>query len=106
MLSMDEQRILREIEHGLRHDDPWFGWHLTMVRIRDLRHRRSARVCLVMELAFVALTVAGAVCGLPALLILGAGFGVLVPMVALVCWLPPPDTPDRSPLPPLTFGCW
>lgn len=106
MLSVEEQRMLREIEHGLRHDDPWFGWHLCMVRIRALRHRRGARVCLVMELAFVALTVAGAVYGLPGLLILGAGFGVLVPMVALACWLPPPDPPDGSPPPPPTFGFW
>lgn len=53
MLSADEQPILRQIEHDLRHDDRWFGWHLAMVRIRDLRPRRSARVCLVIELALV-----------------------------------------------------
>lgn len=106
MLSVEEQRRLREIEHGLRHDDPWFGWHLAMVRIRDLRHRRSARVCLVIELAFVALAIVGAVFALPTLLILGVGFAVLVPMVALVCWLPPPDPPDRPPPPPMTFGYW
>lgn len=106
VLSAEEHRILQQIEHGLSQDDPWFGWHLAMVRIRDLRHRRGARVCLVIEPAFVALAVLGAVVGSPALLILGAGFGVLVPMVALVCLLPPPELPDGSPPPPLTFGYW
>ncbi|NKQ58857.1 DUF3040 domain-containing protein [Amycolatopsis sp. K13G38] len=106
MLSTEEERIMRQIERGLRHDDPWLGRHLAMVRMRALSRRRGARVCLVMELAFVVLTVAGAVCGLPALLMLGAGFGVLVPMVALACWLPPPDPPDGSPLPPLMLGWW
>lgn len=105
MLSVEEQRMLREIEHGLHHDDPWFGWHLAMVRIRDLRRRRSARVCLVIELAFVALAIVGAAFALPTLLILGAGFGALLPMVALAFWLPPPDPPDRPP-PPMTFGYW
>lgn len=103
-MSAEEQRILHQIEHGLRRDDPWFGWHLAMVRVRDLRRRRSARVCLMIEPAFVALAICGAVFGLPALLIIGAGFGVLVPMVALVFLLPPPDPPDGAPPPPLTFG--
>ncbi|HEX5114622.1 MAG TPA: DUF3040 domain-containing protein [Pseudonocardiaceae bacterium] len=97
---MEEERALRQIEHGLRHDDPWFGWYLAMVRIRDLRHRRSARVCLVLELAFVALAVVGVVFDLPTLLILGTAFSVLVPLVALVWWLPPVGPPDAPPTPP------
>lgn len=97
MLSADEQRILRQIEHDLRHDDRWFGWHLAMVRVRDLRHRRAARVCLVIELALVALTVVGGVFGMPELLVIGAGYGVLLPLVALVFWLSPPEPPDAPP---------
>lgn len=49
MLSADERRILRQIEHDLRHDDRWFGWHLGLVRVRDLRRRRGVRVCLVAD---------------------------------------------------------
>lgn len=97
MLSAKEQRALREIEHGLRHDDRWFGPHLVLVRIRDLRYRRSARVCLVIELAFLALAVIGAVFALPELVMLGAGLGLLLPMVAILIWFPPPDPPDRPP---------
>lgn len=107
MLSADEQRILQQIEHDLRHDDRWFGWHLAMVRIRDVRRRRSARVCLVIELAFVAFTVVGGVYALPELLIIGAGLAVLLPMVALVCWLSPPEPPDAPPSHwPPTVGYW
>lgn len=99
MLSAEEQRILREIEHGLRQDDPSFGHYLAAAPIRDPRRRRGVRVCLALELVFVALVVVGAVAALPALIIVGAGLGVLVPMVALTCWLPPPDPPEL-------FGYW
>jgi Protein of unknown function (DUF3040) len=80
LLPVEEQRILRQIELGLHHDDPWFGWHLTMIRIHSLPYRRSARVCLVIELAFVALTVVGAMLQLSTLLMLSAAFGLLFPM--------------------------
>lgn len=103
MLSAEEERVLREIEHGLHHDDPWFGPHLLLVRIRDLRYRRSARVCLVIELALLALVAVGAVFALPELLIIGAGFGMLLPMVAMLIWFVPPDPPDRPPTPPLWY---
>lgn len=106
MLSTEEQRILRQIEHGLRRDDRRFCWRLTALRLRDLHHRRSARICLVIELAFLALAAAGMVYALPALTILGAGLGVLLPMVALMLWLPPPDFPDGPPTPPPAFWYW
>jgi hypothetical protein len=106
MLSMQEQRILRQIEHDLHRDDPRFGLHLTIVRMRDLPHRRGARIILVIELALVALAVLGAAYHLAALLILGAGFGTLLPLVALVCWQQPADPPDLPPTPPSIFGKW
>ena len=106
MLSAEEERVLREIEHGLHHDDPWFGPHLMLVRIRNLRHRRSARICLAIELALLALVAVGAVYNLPILLILGAEFGVLLPLVALACWLPPPQPPDAPPTLPPTLWYW
>ena len=104
MLSAEEQRVLREIEHGLHHDDPWFGPHLMLVQIRDLSCRRSARICLAIELALLALVAVGAVFTLPELLIIGIGFGMLLPMAAMVIWFAPPDAPDRPPTPPL--GYW
>ncbi len=106
MLSMREERILRQMERDLHHDDPWFGLHLTMVRVRDLPHRRSVRIGLMVELTLVVLAALGATYRLPALLILGAGFGTLLPLVALVCWHEPPDPPDPPPTPWQVLGKW
>lgn len=99
MLSADEQRTLHEIEHGLHRDDPWFGPHLAMVQIRHLRYRRSAWVCLAIELAFLAMAAVGAMFTLPELLIIGASFSVLMPTLAMLIWFAPPEPPDRPPTP-------
>lgn len=105
MLSTEEQRLLRQIEHGLHHDDPWFGVHLSMVRIRELRSRRGVRVCLLIELTFVALAVVGGILALPALVAIAVSAAVLLPMAAWSYWLAPSPPADAPPLPP-TFGIW
>ncbi|PKV99920.1 Protein of unknown function (DUF3040) [Amycolatopsis echigonensis] len=83
MLSTEEQRTLRQIQHDPRRDDPWFGWHLAAMRLRALRRRRGARICLAIELAFLALVAVGIVPTLLVLTTLGAGLNVPLPIVAL-----------------------
>ncbi|GLY65573.1 DUF3040 domain-containing protein [Amycolatopsis taiwanensis] len=106
MFSVEEQRILQEIERGLRQDDRWFATRLTVRSVVFSLRRRWVLVLIAVELGLIALAVTGAVINQPALIVLGAGIAVVTAMAVVMIRLAVTDPPDASGDPPPIMWLW
>lgn len=96
MFSVEEQRILREIEQGLREDDRWFATRLTVRRVLFSVCRPWVLALIAAELGLIAMAVIGAVINQPALIVLGAGIAVVTAMAVVMIRLAMTDPPEAS----------
>lgn len=106
MFSVEEQRILREIEQGLREDDRWFATRLTVRRVVFSLRRPWVLALIAAELGLIAMAVIGAVINQPALIVLGAGIAVVTAMAVVMIRLAMADPPDASGDPPPIMWLW
>lgn len=84
MLSAEEQRILDEIERGLRRDDRWFAPHLRWVRVREALGDRRALCWAGVQAGLALAAIAGVITGQPVLLLPAIVLGLPLLAVALV----------------------
>lgn len=106
VFSLDEERILQEIERGLRQDDRWFATRLTMRSAAFSLRRRWVLTLIAVELGLVAIAVVGALVNQPALIVLGAGIAVVTAMATIMVRLAVTDPPDTSGDPPPIMWLW
>lgn len=106
VFSVEEKRILREIERGLREDDRWFATRLTVRSAVFSLCRRWVLALLGAELALAGVAVTGLLINQPALIVLGAGIGVVTAMAVVMIRLAMTDPPDASGDPPPIMWLW
>lgn len=97
---MEEQRILGEIERGLREDDRWFATRLAVRNVLFSLCRRWVLALIAVELGLAATALTGALVDQPALIVLGAGIAVVAAMAVVMVRLAMTDLPDTSGDPP------
>lgn len=106
MFSVEEQRILREIEQGLREDDRWFATRLTVRSAVFSLRQRWVLALIAAELGLIGMAVLGAVINQPVLIVLGAGIAVVTAMAVVMIRLAMADPPDASGDPPPIMWLW